>query len=249
VTDTLLALAVALSACLQATAGMGFALFLSPVLLVALVPTTAIVLMTGLGLMLNLLVLFHRGGRPHVVWAEVRPMLIAAMPGSVAGLVVLRSLPKPALEIGVGVIVVLLTLMRLRPSRDHGHPKTNRHVQRGRLAVGLLAGALSTAIGINGPPLAMWLSARGLSLSSIRDSLAALFLGMEVITSLTLVPALGGVHLSALVIGSCLVAVFAGHELGSRLHPRIGPERLQRLLSLIIFASGASALIVGVASL
>lgn len=246
--DVLIALAVALSACVQATTGMGFALVLSPVLFVVLAPTSAIALMTGLGLELNLLVLFHRGGRPHVGWDEVRPLLIAAVPGSVCGLLVLRSLPKPWLEAGVGVVVIALTIARLRP-RSHGAPRRTAHVPAARLGVGLLAGALSTAIGINGPLLAMWLSARGQVFPAIRDSLAALFLGMGAITALTLIPTLGDVHLRALVIGCCVAGVVAGHALGSRLHPRIGPERLQQLLSLIILASGASALVAGLTSI
>ena len=246
--DALIALAVALSACVQATTGMGFALVLSPVLFVVLAPTSAIVLMTGLGLGLNLLVLFHRGGRPHVGWDEVRPLLIAAVPGSVCGLLVLRSLPKPWLEAGVGLVVIALTVARLRPRSSRAQRRTG-HVRAARLAVGLLAGALSTAIGINGPLLAMWLSARGQVFPAIRDSLATLFLGMGAITALTLIPTLGGVHLRALVVGCCAAGVVAGHALGSRLHPRIGPERLQQLLSLIILASGASALVAGLTSI
>ena len=246
--DALIALAVALSACVQATTGMGFALVLSPVLFVVLAPTSAIVLMTGLGLGPNLLVLFHRGGRPHVGWHEVRPLLIAAVPGSVCGLLVLRSLPKPWLEAGVGLVVIALTIARLRP-RSSRAPRRSADVRAARLGVGLLAGALSTAIGINGPLLAMWLSARGQVFPAIRDSLAALFLGMGAITALTLIPALGGVHLHALVVGCCAAGVVAGHALGSRLHPRIGPERLQQLLSLIVLASGASALVAGLTSI
>jgi hypothetical protein len=250
VSDALIALVVALAACVQATAGMGFALILSPVLLVVLAPTTAIALMTALGLVLNLLVLLSRADRPHVDWEEVRPMLLAAVPGSVCGLLLLRSLPKPALEIGVGVIVVSLTLARRVPRPAPARvPAATGHAQSGRLAVGALAGALSTAIGVNGPPLAMWLASRGLRFGAIRDSLAALFLGMGTITALTLIPTFGDVHLRALLAGCCLAGVLAGHALGSRLHPRIGPKRLERLLSLIILASGVSAVTFGLAAL
>jgi len=248
VSDALIALAVGLAACVQATAGMGFALVLSPVLLVVLAPTTAIALMTALGLVLNLLVLLNRTGSPHVVWEEVRPMLIAAVPGSVCGLLLLRSLPKPALEIGVGVVVVALTLVRLRPRPVRVSAATDR-AQPVRLTVGALSGALSTAIGVNGPPLAMWLASRRLGFDAIRDSLAALFLGMGAITALTLIPTLGDVHLGALVAGCCLVGVLAGNALGSRLHPRIGPRRLERLLSVIILASGLSAVVFGLVAL
>jgi hypothetical protein len=248
VSEALVALAVAFAACVQATAGMGFALILSPVLLVVLAPTSAIVLMTGLALALNVLVLFSRGGRRHVAWAEVGPMLIAAVPGSVCGLLLLRSLPKPALEIGVGMIVVALTLARLLPLRAAPSSLVG-HTSSGRLAVGMLAGALSTAIGVNGPPLAIWLAGRKLSFTAVRDSLAACFLGMGLITALTLVPALGSVHLRAVVIGCSLAGVLLGHALGSRLHPRIGHERLERFLSVIVLASGASAVVFGLAAL
>jgi hypothetical protein len=248
VSEALVALAVALAACVQATAGMGFSLILSPVLLVVLAPTSAIVLMTGLALILNLLVLFSRGGRPHVAWEEVGPMLIAAAPGSVCGLLLLRSLPKPALEIGVGVIVVGLTVARLLPLRNATSSVAGQ-ASSGRLAVGLLAGALSTAIGVNGPPLAIWLASRKLGFTAVRDSLAACFLGMGAITAVTLAPALGSVHLRALVIVCCVAAVLLGHALGSRLHLRIAPARLERLLALVVLASGASAVLFGLAAL
>ena len=244
----LIALAVALSACVQATTGMGFALVLSPVLLVALTPTSAIVLLTGLSFAVNLLVLFIRDGRPHLVWEELRLILISAVPGSVCGLLLLRSLPKSALQIGVGVVVIALTLARLGRARDAA-PRRPAHVRGGRAAVGVLAGALSTSIGVNGPPLALWLQARGLAFTAIRDSLAVLFLGLDVITVLTLLPSYGRVHIAAATTGYCLLGLLAGYLIGGRLHLRISTARLQRLLSLIILASGASALIVGLTTI
>jgi hypothetical protein len=264
VSETPIALAVAFAACIQATTGMGFALILSPVLLVVLAPTSAIVLMTALSLTLNLLVLFRRRGPRRVAWREVRPMLLAAVPGSLLGLALLRSLPKPALELGVGVTVLSLTLARLlvHPARERrrnerAHENRARrthggrpgHARSGRLAVGLLAGALSTAIGVNGPPLAMWLGTRRLGVATIRDSLAALFLGMGTVSALTLAPTFGDVHLRAVVVGCCFAGVVIGHALGSHLHLRLAPEMLERLLSLIVLASGASAVVFGLTAL
>lgn len=247
-TGLLLAVPVALSACVQATTGMGFALVLSPVLLVALTPTTAIVLLTGLSLALNSLVLLERHERrPQIASQEVSGLLLAAIPGSVGGLLLLRTLPKPALEVGVGVIVVALALPRLAPVGWGGprRPGGMRQVGARRVAVGALAGMLSTSIGVNGPPLALWLAGRGLGLKAVRDSLAVLFLGMGLITALTLVPALGSVHLSALVLATSVAGVLVGHAAGSRLHRRLGHAHLQGLLSLVILASGASAVVVG----
>ena len=74
-----------LAACVQATGGIGFALILTPVLFALLPAVGAIVVATGLGLLLNALVLFAEHRRPTVAWKEVAPILIGATPGTVVG--------------------------------------------------------------------------------------------------------------------------------------------------------------------
>jgi uncharacterized membrane protein YfcA len=253
VTAALVALSVTLAACVQATSGMGFALLLSPVLLVVLAPVSAIALLTGLGLTLNLLVLFRRTGPRHIAWSEVGPLLIASVPGSIGGLLVLRAIPKPALQAAVGAGVMSLMLVRALQQRSGPRrpPTSERRgqVARWRMAVGVLSGALSTAAGINGPPLALWLSGRGIGVVTIRDSLAACFLGMGLITAVTLLPTVSSVHLSPLIIAGSGPAVLAGHALGNHLRSRLAAERISRMLALLIVASGASALIFGLSAL
>jgi uncharacterized membrane protein YfcA len=90
----------------QATAGLGFALVLSPAAFALLEPEGAILAVTVLGLTLNALVLFGERRRPRVAWGEVRPFLVASVPGSVCGVLVLRALPKPALQVAVGAAVL-----------------------------------------------------------------------------------------------------------------------------------------------
>ncbi|MDP9346038.1 MAG: sulfite exporter TauE/SafE family protein, partial [Actinomycetota bacterium] len=107
--------AVALvAAVVQAATGLGFALVLGPALFALLDPENAIVAITVLGLALNALVLFGERRRPAVAWGEVRPILLAALPGSLCGVVVLRALPKPWLQIAVGVAVIGAAALRER---------------------------------------------------------------------------------------------------------------------------------------
>jgi uncharacterized membrane protein YfcA len=96
---------------------------------------------------------------------------------------------------------------------------------------------------VNGPPLALWLRSRGIAFFAVRDSLSAAFLGLGAITALTLVPVSGSVHLQAVAVG----ALLAGHAIGSRLHRRLSPTRLERFLVAIVLASGASVLAFGLA--
>src|SRR5947207_143774 len=98
-TPALIGITALAAASVQATTGLGFALVLTPVLFALLAPIGAIVTATLLGLELNLLVLLGERRRPRVAWREVIPLLVAAVPGTLFGIVLLRALSKPVLQI------------------------------------------------------------------------------------------------------------------------------------------------------
>ena len=81
----LLAVVALVAAVVQAATGLGFALVLSPAVFALLEPESAVVAITVLGLALNGLVLFGERRRPRVAWGEVGPLLVAAVPGAVCG--------------------------------------------------------------------------------------------------------------------------------------------------------------------
>src|SRR5438552_2298578 len=105
------------AACVQATTGLGFALLLTPIMFALLSPAAAIVTVTALGLELNVLVLAGERRRPKVAWREAVPILLAAVPGTVCGVLLLRVLPKPVLQVGVGAAVIVAALLRVRFGR------------------------------------------------------------------------------------------------------------------------------------
>ncbi|MGZ6638784.1 MAG: sulfite exporter TauE/SafE family protein [Solirubrobacteraceae bacterium] len=172
-TLVLVAVGTLLAACVQATGGIGFALILTPVLFALLPAVGAIVVATGLGLLLNALVLFAEHRRPAVEWKEVVPILVAAAPGTVVGLLVLRALPKPVLQVAVGIAVIGFGLVVLR-----GRLRVPAGQGWVRVPLGFTTGVLTTSTGVNGPPVALWLSSRGLRAHAVRDSLGAMFLGL-----------------------------------------------------------------------
>ncbi len=240
----LVAVTALLAATVQATAGLGFALVLTPVLFLEMPPAGAIVTATLLGILLNLLVLFAEPRRPAPAWSEVLPVLAAAIPGAACGLVLLATLPRAVLQILVGAVVIAAGLLRAR------RPMARRpRGARSRLALGYTVGAMSTATGITGPPLALWLGARGLSPAQVRDSLSATFLGIGVIVSLTIIPVLGHARMGAVTLAAAAAGVLAGHAVGSRLFIRLPVARYERLLLLVIFAAGAVSLIAGIEAL
>src|SRR5947209_19104058 len=103
-----------LAACVQATTGIGFALILTPIVFALQSPPAAILIVTALGLGLNVLVLLGERRRPRVAWGEVTPIMLSATPGAVCGVVLLRAVPKPPLQLAVGVLVILAAVLRVR---------------------------------------------------------------------------------------------------------------------------------------
>jgi uncharacterized membrane protein YfcA len=218
---------------------------LSPAAFALLDPESAIVAVTALALALNLLVLFAERRRAQVAWSEVRPFLWAAVPGAACGVVVLRALPKPALQVTVGVAVVIAAALRVQALRRAVPPSPGD--PRSRLAVGFVSGALQTSAGVSGPPLALWLAPRGYGPAQMRDSLGAAFLGLAVIGGLVLAPVLAaaGADIDWAALGVGLVCVVVGHAIGSRAFARMQGERFEPLLLVVVTAAGAASVVAG----
>jgi uncharacterized protein len=240
------ALSALAAATIQSSTGLGFALVLGPACFALLSPESAIVAVTVLGLALNLLVLFGERRRPVVAWREVMPMLAAAAPGAVCGVLVLRALPKPVLQVAVGVAVLVAAVMvagdrESEPAPTEGDP-------RARLALGFASGTMTTSAGVNGPPIALWLVRRGLNHAQVRDSLSAAFLGLGVIAAVVLAPILAAtntpVDWGALAAG--LACVVAGHAVGRRLFARLQGHRYEPVLLAVIVAAGVGSIAAGV---
>jgi uncharacterized membrane protein YfcA len=245
VTPALVGITALAAASVQATTGLGFALVLTPVLFALLAPAGAIVTATVLGLELNLLVLLGERRRPRVAWSEIVPLLIAAVPGTVFGILLLRALSKPVLQISVGVAVIAAAIVRARVDRS-AHGRGNAPA---RLALGFTSGALTTSTGVSGPPLALWLARRGLTPGELRDSLSAIFLAIGIIALLALVPVLHRAHLDLADIAAGLACVVGGHALGSRAFARLKSHWFDPLLLMVIASAGVASVIAGAGSL
>lgn len=240
VTGVYVAVSSLIAASVQSTTGIGFALIASPVLFALLNPQGAIVAVTAFGLVLNLLVLFAERRRPVVPWGEVLPVLAAVVPGAIAGVVILRAVPKPVLQVGVGATAVGSVLVLAKSSL-----RVRSDGAVARLAVGFTTGTLSTAAGIGGPPLAIWLSSRRMRPGDLRDLITAIFLGTGIIAVVTLVPVVRKAHLGVSVILEGIAAVIVGHAIGSRAFRRLDPARFERLLLAIIVITGTVSVMLG----
>lgn len=226
-------------ASVQSTTGFGFALVLSPALFAVLEPVQAVWALLALGLVLNVLVLRDGGA---VRWDALRPVLLAAVPGLALGAALLAVAPKPVLQVAVGMGVVVAAALAWRePAPAVG--------ERGAIAAGIASGALTTSVSLSGPPLVLWLRARGLTPAELRASLAAAFLFLNLVGALLLLVAGGGpAAMEPSVLGLLLVLVVAGHLLGARLFRRVDAERFSVLVLALVAAGGLASVAAGLAA-
>jgi uncharacterized membrane protein YfcA len=236
----LAAIAAFAGAFAQSTSGFGFALLLSPALFAVVDPVEAIGTLLILGLVLNLLVLLEGGG--HADWRSLVPLLLAALPGLAVGAVLLSQLSRQALQVAVGVAVIATAGWQLRQRWR----ALERHPPPGWLA-GLISGVLTTSISVSGPPIALWLEARGTSPREFRATLAASFLALNLTGLAVVVAGEGGEAFDAGTAAPLLALVVAGYGLGAFAFRRIDPERFFVVVLGLIAVAGVASLVAGLA--
>jgi uncharacterized membrane protein YfcA len=240
----LAAVAALTGAAVQSATGFGFALILSPALFAVLEPVEAVSTLLVLGLALNMLVLFERGRPEHVDWRALAPMLLAALPGLAVGAVALTQLSKATLQVAVGIGVILAAAWQLR---QRGQSRRPRLPPMTGWAVGFASGVLTTSISVSGPPIVLWLEARGVRPEEFRASLAASFLALNLAGGALLLAAEGAGSLDAGVVGPLLALVALGYALGSLAFRRIDRERFFVAVLLLVAATGVASVVAGLA--
>ena len=234
--------AALLGALVQSATGFGFALVLSPALFAVLDPYEAITTMLLLGPPLNALVL-QDSARGDVRLRMLVPVLVAALPGLALGVLALELLSKPVLQVAVGAAVVAAAVWQVhhRARRDGG--------RLGAFAAGLVSGALTTSISVSGPPIVLWLEARGVTPGVFRATLAASFLALNVVGGAIVVAAggIGAVRLDVVLplLGLCVI----GHFLGNRAHRRLAGPRFRLVALVLVACTGVASLVAGLTGL
>jgi uncharacterized membrane protein YfcA len=192
-------------------------------------------------------VLTDRGAWERVRWKEIAPLLAAAVPGLAGGLVLLAVLPKAGVQIAVGLAVLAAVALQ---AREREVPARRQELDLGpACAVGLTSGALTTSTSVSGPPLVLWLRARGLGPAEFRSSLAAAFFALN-ITGAAALLATGGA--GGTVPGALLlllgVLVGAGHLAGRWAFTRLSARTLSTAVLALAALAGVASLIAGLLS-
>jgi uncharacterized protein len=238
----LAAAAAFVGAFVQSTTGFGFALLLSPAVFAVMDPVEAVMTLLVLGTVLNLLVLFERGRPEHVEWRALAPMLLAALPGLAVGAVALTQLSRQVLQVAVGVAVIAAVGWQLR--RRHSGARPRLPAVAG-VAAGFVSGALTTSISVSGPPVVLWLEARGAHPEEFRATMAATFLALNLAGGVLLLGAEGSAAVDAGTVAPLLGLVVAGYALGALAFRRLNRERFYALVLVLVAGTGAASVAAG----
>ena len=234
----LLALAVVavLGSAAQSATGFGVALPVAPVAFALLAPPDAVLAVAAAGLMHNVLVIGTGRHRLAVRTADATLLVLAALPGLILGALIVSRVSKPAMQLAVGVAILVVVLLRV-----HEPGRVAALAGRGAaLPIGALAGALTTTIGINGPPLVVWLRARGVAVVELRDTLAVVFLVLN-LAAVASIAARGGA-IPGVLVPALAIALAAGHAVGVGAHRQLSTAALDRALVAILAAAGGASI-------
>lgn len=233
------AVAVLLGAALQSATGFGFALVCAPLLVAALGAQGGITAALVLGLLVNLLTLATERRPSSVLRGEAAALTAWSLPGLAAGAVALAHAPERAIEIAVAVAVLVALGVRLR----NGARRSAAPWRWSTPVAGAAAGALSTATSLSGPPLVLHLLHRRATPPQTRDTLAAVFLALGVL-SLAVLAAAGALEVRA-ALPALAGAVVAGHLLGRRVFATLDAAAHERAIVAVLALTAVAALVAG----
>ncbi|MCJ7621598.1 MAG: sulfite exporter TauE/SafE family protein [Anaerolineae bacterium] len=234
----LLFVAVIFVACLlQGILGFGSALVAVPLALIFLPKETVVSSIIMMGLSLNGFLSVRI--KERISYRPVLILFFASLFGMPLGVWVLRAIPLEAMQVFVGCLVVLFTVL-LQWGKL-------RLPQKGVLTwvAGFFSGLLNTSTSMSGPPVLILLAGQGLPKDQFRRTLVSFFFVSGMVAALMLV-ASGVMTLERVSYG--LVAIpfaFLGGYVGDRLSSRL-PERPFRVLALaVLFLAGVYSVVSG----
>lgn len=242
------ALATLAGAALQSATGFGFALLAAPALLAAFGPRQAIGTVLALSIAMNVLVLGGERRRPQLVGRPLRLLVLWALPGLLGGALLLAAVSRAPLQVATGVAVLAAAAVAAHPAVRAGR-EAARATPIATFAtpvMGLVTGALTTATGVNGPPIVLWLQRRARTPVHVRDSLAAAFLALNVAGTLAVAALGGGGHpVRADTLLVLLPLVIVGHAVGRCVFERLDQERFRAAGLALVAAAGVGSAVAG----
>lgn len=161
-----------------------------------------------------------------ISWRPLVPLVLGAASGVPVGVYILKRMNEGQLQIALGSIMLLYTVVKISPLR-----LLSRTIgDSWGLPFGAAGGALGAASNVGGPPLIIYLTMKDWGKDQTKATLQAYFLTISVIQVPFLI-ATDVLHADhALPIAAGLLPLFVGVWGGSRLYARMGTGLFTQLM-------------------
>ncbi|MDF2671443.1 MAG: hypothetical protein K0R67_3749 [Paenibacillus sp.] len=225
-------LVVLISVLIQSSTGFGFAIIAIPLLMLQFEPHTAIFLSGAISLVSCYSAL-------PSIWRTIeRATLFRVFTGSLIGLplggFLYFTMPVEWLKLLVSLCILAATAFMIK--------QVVFPLGKGR-RIGIVSGALTTSVGMPGPPLILLLTMQGLNKQAFRSTSIAFYCLVYPI-SLTFQWISDRVVAQSLIHAYWYIpAIFIGQWLGSALHKQFNPVWFRRITFLLLLATALNALI------
>lgn len=245
VTLLLIALAVIIGALAKGVTGIGLPLIAIPVVAAFFGVEQAVVIMAIPTFVTNLLLI--REHRAHAGQTRHLPVMLSlGLIGTVLGTVFLTSVDPAVPAIVLGLLVLTYVGLRIAQPSFAWSERTEAYTAP---AVGLVGGALQGATGVSGPVIATYLDGYRLRREAFILSVTTIFQTFALVQIVTLIT-LGRYDRSNLTLTlAALVPALIMLPIGIRLGRRLPAERLERILLIVLCASGGRLLYAGAAGI
>ncbi len=156
--------------------------------------------------------------RKSVDWNRLRPLIIGALPGAIAGATALKHMPETGIKLGMGVFLLAYSLWSLFYQQKELKPVSAKW---GYVA-GMCSTAIGTSIGMGGPPTIVYTTLAGWSKDTIKAGIAFFFLSAgSIMIGVQLIYGLQSVQ-SLVFFLICAPSVAIGCRVGIVLSRRLG---------------------------
>lgn len=222
------------AAVIQALFGFGFGLISVPLMIFVVDLPTAVVTATVISVVSCSLQWYESRAVP--AWVVSQRLIISALLGMPFGLWLLNNMDARLMKALLGVLVLVGVVVSSR------EPDLRRVSLLFDYSMGFIAGVLSTSTSTNGPPLVFLLHARHYSPAEFRAVLNRVFTILNLLT-LAIFAIDGKLLPNVLSLALLSIPVMGvGVWFGIRLRQLINPEHFRKLVLVILFATGLSAI-------
>ena len=223
-------------------AGFGLSIVSIPPLLLIYDPGTAIALNKILTLGTTWIIVVEAWR--HISWRWIVRILPVALVGLFIGSWLLQVLDSNVIKVIAGAVVFGLAVLLLT-----WHPHQLRERVWMAPLVGLLSGTASTATGMAGPPLVLFLTVMAVAPQTFRATSAMYFIMLDLVGLPTLIGQ-GAVTMSDLRLALTLAPVaIVGRILGGRLVRFVSPVAFRRATLGLLLVTGSVSIWTGLSAL